>query len=312
MKISQLRQIVEVLSCGSINKASEKLYISQSGLSAAIQAAEKELGQPVLKRSHSGITPTAFGLQFQEAAQKILEIYDGLLQSAAPPGNNRLRISSQFLRYAGSVFTMICTENASPYTEFRFTEKGTKNVLADVLDQSSDLGIVVTPSISRQGTFAYLESRKLEGHLVRVDQSRCMIGPHHPRYDSAESTIPLAELAYYPRLCYASEDQALSRELFDLEDAYFPRMGLLTISDTGSFHNFLAQTPAYFIGIHTDSAYQATQFYKDIRVLDILGTDFSYDTIWVRRRGWSLTPLARTYLRRLYAVAGSEPDPILT
>ena len=131
-------------------------------------------------------------------------------------------------------------------------------------------------------------------------------------YDSAESTITLAELAYYPRLCYASEDQALSRELFDLEDAYFPRMGLLTISDTGSFHNFLAQTPAYFIGIHTDSAYQATQFYKDIRVLDILGTDFSYDTIWVRRRGWSLTPLARTYLRRLYAVAGSEPDPILT
>ena len=109
MKISQLRQIVEVLSCGSINKASEKLYISQSGLSAAIQAAEKELGQPVLKRSHSGITPTAFGLQFLEAAQKILEIYDGLLQSAAPPGNNRLRISSQFLRYAGSVFTMICT-----------------------------------------------------------------------------------------------------------------------------------------------------------------------------------------------------------
>ena len=47
-------------------------------------------------------------------------------------------------------------------------------------------------------------------------------------------------------------------------------------------------------------------------MLDILGTDFSYDTIWVRRRGWSLTPLARTYLRRLYAVAGSEPDPILT
>lgn len=312
MKISQLRQIVEVLSCGSINKASEKLYISQSGLSAAIQSAEKELGQPVLKRSHSGIAPTAFGLQFLEAAQKILAIYDGLLASAAPPGRNHLRISSQFLRYAGSVFTMICTENANPYTEFRFTEMGTEAVLSDVLEQTSDLGIIVTPTVTRQGTFAFLENRKLDGHLVRVDQSRCMVGPHHPRYNSPENTIPLAELAYYPRLCYAPGDLTHSRELFDLEDAYFPRMGLLTISDTGSFHNFLAQTPAYFIGIHTDEAYQATQFYNDIRVLDIVGTDFSYDTIWVRRRGWGLTPLARTYLRRLYAVAGSEPDPILT
>lgn len=58
MKISQLQQIVEIVSCGSINKAAQKLYISQSGLCASLNAVEKELGQKILHRSYNGITLT--------------------------------------------------------------------------------------------------------------------------------------------------------------------------------------------------------------------------------------------------------------
>ena len=74
MKISQLQQIVEIVSCGSINKAAQKLYISQSGLCASLNAAEKELGQKILHRSYNGITLTPFGLQFVDSAKQILQI----------------------------------------------------------------------------------------------------------------------------------------------------------------------------------------------------------------------------------------------
>ena len=43
MKIEQIRQIVEVAQVGSINKASQNLYIAQSTLSSSIRAVEEEL-----------------------------------------------------------------------------------------------------------------------------------------------------------------------------------------------------------------------------------------------------------------------------
>ena len=45
MKKQQLRYFVEVVDSGSINKASEKLYVSQPSLSRSIQALEEEMGK---------------------------------------------------------------------------------------------------------------------------------------------------------------------------------------------------------------------------------------------------------------------------
>lgn len=45
MKKDQLKNFVEVADCGSINKAAEKLYISQPSLSRSIHALEEEMGR---------------------------------------------------------------------------------------------------------------------------------------------------------------------------------------------------------------------------------------------------------------------------
>ena len=117
MKINQLQQIVEIISCGSINKAAQKLYISQSGLCASLNAVEKELGQKILHRSYNGITLTPFGVQFVDSAHQILKIYDGLLLSAMPEAQDRLCVSSDFLLYASHVFTTLCSEHDNKQIE---------------------------------------------------------------------------------------------------------------------------------------------------------------------------------------------------
>ena len=48
MKKDQLKNFVEVADCGSINKAAEKLYISQPSLSRSIHALEEEMGENFL------------------------------------------------------------------------------------------------------------------------------------------------------------------------------------------------------------------------------------------------------------------------
>ena len=194
MKISQLQQIVEIISCGSINKAAQKLYISQSGLCASLNAAEKELGQKILHRSYNGITLTPFGLQFVDSAKEILQIYDRLLLAALPEERDRLCVSSDFLLYASSAFTMVCNENGGKYTEYRFTENNNDAVLQDVLSGTSDLGIISTPTAARERVFAVFEKLELDGNVICTNASSCLVGPHSPLYELEGESIPLEHL----------------------------------------------------------------------------------------------------------------------
>ena len=55
MELRTLRYLVEIAEEKSINRAAEKLYVSQPTLSRAIQALERELGFAVLERTnHAG------------------------------------------------------------------------------------------------------------------------------------------------------------------------------------------------------------------------------------------------------------------
>ena len=52
MTLSQLKYVVEVVSCGTISKAAEKLYLAQPSLTAAIKELEAELGITIFKRTN--------------------------------------------------------------------------------------------------------------------------------------------------------------------------------------------------------------------------------------------------------------------
>ena len=45
MTFQQLTYVVEISKCGSINKAAQKLFLSQSGISTAVRELEEELGK---------------------------------------------------------------------------------------------------------------------------------------------------------------------------------------------------------------------------------------------------------------------------
>ncbi|GAA2509894.1 LysR family transcriptional regulator [Pilimelia columellifera] len=68
----QLRILHTVAEMGSINSAAEKLGMSQSGVSRAVQRLERAVGLPVLHRQPSGITLTTAGAILFEHAGKVL------------------------------------------------------------------------------------------------------------------------------------------------------------------------------------------------------------------------------------------------
>ena len=78
MRKEQLFQFIEVVDCGSINKAAEKLYISQPNLSRSIHALEEDMGKALIIRNNRGVTLTPTGKMLYYYARSILNQFQVL------------------------------------------------------------------------------------------------------------------------------------------------------------------------------------------------------------------------------------------
>lgn len=74
--LSQIRAFLIVSEEGSINRAAERLRLSQSALSRQMQALEHEIGGALFERTSIGVQPTAGGLALQSKLGGLLADYD--------------------------------------------------------------------------------------------------------------------------------------------------------------------------------------------------------------------------------------------
>ena len=72
MNFQQLRYVLTIYEQGSISKAAEKLFITQSALSQHLLKTESELGIKIFDRSTIPISPTFAGIQFINFSQNVL------------------------------------------------------------------------------------------------------------------------------------------------------------------------------------------------------------------------------------------------
>ena len=72
MRLEQLKYLIEVANCKSMNKAAQNLYITQPALSIAINSLEEELQYPLLKRTKKGVLLKEDGARVLQEAQMVL------------------------------------------------------------------------------------------------------------------------------------------------------------------------------------------------------------------------------------------------
>ena len=77
MKLNALEYFVVLAESKSINKAAQKLYVTQPCLTRAIQGFEKELGVQLFSRDKSGILLTEAGEKVLPEAKQVLALYEG-------------------------------------------------------------------------------------------------------------------------------------------------------------------------------------------------------------------------------------------
>lgn len=83
MDLSTLHMFVRICEWGSVSKAAQELYVSQSALSRRIAALEEEIGVKLLERHSQGVVVTQVGKLFYEDAKKLVAASDILNEKVA-------------------------------------------------------------------------------------------------------------------------------------------------------------------------------------------------------------------------------------
>ena len=89
MNLNALKTFLAIVETGSLVKASERLFVSQSTVTSRLQTLESDIGQPLFHRKKSGVALTAAGIKFKRYAQAMTDLWRQAQQETSLPSGVR-------------------------------------------------------------------------------------------------------------------------------------------------------------------------------------------------------------------------------
>lgn len=85
MNLAALRTFLTIVETGNLNRAAERLHVTQSTVTARLKGLEDELGQVLFLRRKSGAELTSAGFKFQRYAQLMTDLWRQARQETSLP-----------------------------------------------------------------------------------------------------------------------------------------------------------------------------------------------------------------------------------
>lgn len=144
MTLTQLRYAITVANSNSLNEAARELFISQPSLSAAIKELEEETGTQLFRRTNRGISVTTEGKEFLGYARQVVEQYEliELKYIAKENTKKKFSVSMQHYTFAVNAFVEMVKQFGMDEYEFAVHETKTYDVIEDVKNFKSEIGIL--------------------------------------------------------------------------------------------------------------------------------------------------------------------------
>lgn len=303
ISLQQLRYIIEVAECGSINAASQQLYVSQPTLSATIKDTEQELGISIFNRTNRGITLTSEGTEFIGYARQILEqfdLFEARYSNTHNSSSGRLAISSQHYAFCVEAFVDLAEEYNEKEYDFSLRETRTADIIDDVKDYRSELGIIYLSDFnSKVLTKAFSDAGLTFVPLFQA-HPHIFVGKQHPL--AQRKSVTPDDLQDYPR--YSFEQGANNSFFFSEEPlSHLPHRQNITYSDRGTLTNLLTNHNGYTIttGVRSGEMGQCNIVAIPLEV------DETMTVGYVCHDSRPLSTLAKRYLEKLRARIEANP-----
>lgn len=202
MTLTQLKYVIMVAEESSMNEAAKKLFISQPSLSSAVKEIEEEIGFNVFKRSNKGVIVTPQGEEFIGYARQVVEQYL-LLETKyieKESVKKKFGVSTQHYTFAVNAFIELVKQFGMDEYEFAIRETKTFEVIEDVKDFKSEIGILYLNDFNRKVLNKLFMESGLEFYPIMDCHIYVYMWKGHPLAEREE--IALEELGDYPCLSF--------------------------------------------------------------------------------------------------------------
>ena len=298
MTLQQLRYVVTIADCGSMNEAAKQLFLSQPSLSETVKELENEIGIDIFLRSNRGIVITPEGEEFLGYARQVIEQYE-LLNSKYIRKNKKEKfgVSAQHYSFAVKAFVETVRKMGMEHYEFAIHETTTLDVIENVRNFKSEIGVLYKNDFNKQ----VLEKMFKENGLEFTDLFKCdtfvYLWSGHPL--AGKEVISMKELDDYPCLSF---DQGRNNSLFLSEEmkSTYEYTRLIKANDRATMLNLMIGLNGYTLC-------------SGIICEDLNGTDYKAVPLketekmtigYIKRKGAKVSHIGELYIEELKKYKG--------
>lgn len=246
MNIQQLRYVVAIANSGTFREAAEKMYVSQSSLSISVRDLEKELGFKIFRRTSSGTFLTRRGMEFYEKSQELVKGFDIFQNQYANPEEEKdeFSVASQHYDFLPPTITAF-SERYPDYKNFRIFESTTVQILDEVAQGHSEIGIIYLNNQNKKGIMQRVEKLGLEVIELIPFHTHIYLREGHPLAQKEE--LVMEDLADLPTVRFTQEkDEYLYYSENFVDTSASSQM--FNVTDRATLNGILERTDAYATG----------------------------------------------------------------
>ena len=292
---------MEVASCGSINKAAEKLYMDQPNLSRAIKELESSLGVAIFERSSRGMKLTPEGEAFLKYANSILRQVDTVEKMFRQGYTDKKKFSISVPRasYIGSAFAAFSKSlpQAEGFEIF-YQETNAMRAIQNILEENYRLGIIRYAEHYDRYYKNMLDAKGLVYELVTEFQYTLIMNERSPL--AALDTIRFSDLVAQVEIAHA-DPYVPSLSLAEVKKEELPEMEKrIFVFERASQFELLAENVNTFMWVSAVPA----PLLKRYGLVQRVCTDNrkSYKDLMIYKKDYKLTALDQAFITELCRV----------
>lgn len=247
MTLKQILYVRAVSKAGSIGKAAEALFISQSSLSESIQNLEREYDIVLFERTSRGISLTRQGEEFLKDTQLLSNIYQDLDDKYKNRKSEREHFCVSSLHHVSGIdaFEHIVSQPKNQKYHLGYFEGNMDQVLQDVETNRSDVGVLFFTSDSRSTIIKACNRRNIFFQHMKYDLLHIYVHKTHPL--AGRGRVTLAEIQQHPFISY-EECHPSSARFTPTRRQWDPQQQIISVSDRAMAYSVLALGSAYVTG----------------------------------------------------------------
>ena len=245
MTLLQLKYIVKIVECGSMNEASHELYVSQPALSSSV----KELRTSSVSRS-SPVPPRhrvdrgRRGIPHLRASGPRSGVAAGGTVQNAKPRKQLCSVSTQHYMFAVEAFVEMIDSTKSDEYEFTIRETRTKDIINQVANMLSEIGIIYLSDFNKDVIGKMLREKHLEFHPLFRAPLHVFISRNNPL--AGKKKVTMDDLKPFPFIQY---EQGEEGSFFFAEEAVWPEYSpkQINVTDRATILNFIIGLNGYTV-----------------------------------------------------------------